>query len=65
MNVQYLSNEEGKRVAVQVPVEEWEDIQAQLKKSRFLDSFTIALKELRMMRNGKLPEPDVNELFND
>lgn len=65
MNVQYLSNEEGKRVAVQVPVEEWEGIQAELKKSRFLDSFTTALKELRMMRNGKLPEPDVNELFND
>lgn len=64
MNVQYLSNAEGKRV-VQIPLEEWEDLQAQLKKGRFLDSFTAALKELKMMRNGKLPEPEVDELFND
>nr|WP_295922489.1 hypothetical protein [uncultured Dyadobacter sp.] len=65
MNVQFLSNEKGKRTAVVIPIEEWESIQAQLKKERFLDSFTQSVKELSLMREGKLPEPDVNELFND
>ncbi|WP_353720376.1 hypothetical protein [Dyadobacter sp. 676] len=65
MNVQYLSNEEGKRVAVQISMEEWEDMQLRLKKSNFLESFTQSLKELKMMRDGKLPKPDISELFND
>ena len=65
MNVQYLSNEQGKRTAVVIPIEEWEGIQAQLKKDRFLDSFKQSLKELKLMRDGVIPEPDVNELFND
>ncbi|MHA4740910.1 hypothetical protein [Dyadobacter sp. MSC1_007] len=65
MNVQYLSNEEGKRVAVQISMEEWEDMQIRLKKSSFLDSFTQAVKELKMMRDGKLSKPDINDLFND
>jgi hypothetical protein len=65
MNVQYLSNEEGKRVAVQISMEEWEDVQIRLKKGNFLDSFTQSLRELKMMRDGKLPEPDISELFND
>jgi hypothetical protein len=65
MNVQYLSNEQGKRTAVVIPIEEWEDIQTQLKKDRFLDSFKQSLKELKLMRDGVIPEPDINELFND
>ena len=65
MNVQYLSNEKGKKTAVLVPLEEWEDMQSQLKKGRFLESFTSALKELKMIRDGKLPKPDINDLFND
>jgi len=65
MNVQYLSNEQGKRTAVVIPIEEWEGIQDQLKKDRFLDSFKQSLKELKLMRDGVIPEPDINELFND
>jgi len=65
MNVQYLSNEQGKRTAVVIPIEEWEDIQARIKKDRFLDSFKQSLKELKLMRDGVIPEPDINELFND
>ncbi len=65
MNVQYLSNEQGKRTAVVIPIEEWEGIQAQLKKDRFLDSFKQSLKELKLMRDGIIPEPDISELFND
>jgi hypothetical protein len=65
MNVQYLSNEQGKRTAVVIPIEEWEDIQTQLKKDRFLDSFKQSIKELKLMRDGVIPEPDINELFND
>lgn len=65
MNVQYLSNEQGKRTAVVIPIEEWEDIQARIKKDRFLDSFKQSLIELKLMRDGVIPEPDINELFND
>lgn len=65
MNVQFLSNEDGKRTAVVVPLQEWEDMQSELKRSRFLDSFTTAIKELKMIRDGSLPKPDINDLFND
>lgn len=65
MNVQFVSNENGKKTAVLVPLKEWEDMQAQLKRGKFLDSFTQAVKELKLMRDGKLPEPDIEDLFND
>ncbi|MGX5854607.1 hypothetical protein ACWKW6_13235 [Dyadobacter jiangsuensis] len=65
MNVQYLSNEKGEKVAVQISIEDWKNIQTILKRGAFFDSFAQALKELKMMRAGNLPEPEISELFEE
>lgn len=65
MNVQYLSNEKGEKVAVQISIEDWKNIQTVLKRSAFFDSFAQSLKELKMMREGNLPEPEISDLFQE
>ncbi|MCE6987876.1 hypothetical protein [Dyadobacter sp. CY323] len=65
MNLQFLSNEKGKKTAVIIPIEDWKEIQARLKKETHADSLRQSIKELKLMKSGKLPEPDINELFND
>ncbi|WP_342086011.1 hypothetical protein [Dyadobacter sp. OTU695] len=64
MNVQYLSNEKGEGV-VQISIEDWKNIQAKLKRGAFLTSFAEALVELKLMKKGILPEPEIDELFDD
>lgn len=65
MNVQFLSNEKGKKTAVVIPIKDWEEIQKKLKREKFFNSLETSVQEIKLMREGKLPEPKINELFND
>lgn len=64
MNRPFLSKEDKKKTAV-VPNKERERLKVQSEKQRVIDSLTRALKESRLMDEGKLPEPDINDLFKD
>jgi hypothetical protein len=65
MNVQFLSNEKGKKTGVLVTMEDWGDIQKKLERERFFASLSKSVDEMKMMRKGKLSKPDISELFND
>ncbi|WP_138475179.1 hypothetical protein [Dyadobacter bucti] len=65
MNVQFLSNEKGKKTAVVIPIKDWEEIQEKLDREKFFNSLSKSVQEMKLMKEGKIPEPDINELFND
>ena len=65
MNVQFLSDERGKKTAVVIPIKDWEDIQEKLKHEKFIKSLERSVTEVRQMRDGKLAEPEITELFHD
>jgi len=65
MNVQFLSNEKGKKTGVLVTIEDWKDIQKKLEREKFFASLCKSVDEMKLMREGKLPKPDISELFND
>ncbi len=57
MNVQYITNEEGKQTAVIVPIEEWKQLKAEheklLNKLEVLGGLRDALKEVQEIKKGK------------
>lgn len=102
MNVQFLSNEKGKKTAVVIPIKDWEEIQEKLKLKdsdfweelpvhvkegignaqkqslagetkphdevmkkhrKFFNSLSRSFQEMELMKQGKLPEPDISELI--
>ncbi|GGB84593.1 hypothetical protein [Dyadobacter sediminis] len=63
MNVQFLSNEKGKKTAVVIPIKDWEEIQKKLKKEKLVESLSQSVKEMKMMKAGKMAEPEINDLF--
>ena len=65
MNVQFLSNENGKKTAVVIPIKDWEEIQEKLSREKFFQSLTRSVKEMQLMRDGKLAAPKIDDLFND
>lgn len=65
MNVQFLSNEKGKKTGVLVAIEDWKEIQKKLEREKVFASLSKSVEEMKMMRKGKLAKPDISELFND
>jgi len=59
MNVQYLSNEKGEKIAAVVPIKDWEKMQEQLKLTDldFYEHYRIMLRmELTRHKNNPLTE---------
>ncbi|MEO6286023.1 MAG: hypothetical protein ABIN80_18740 [Dyadobacter sp.] len=65
MNRPSLSKEDKKKTAVAVLNKERERLKAESEKQRLIDSLTRALNEVKPMEEGKLPKPDINDLFKD
>ncbi|MDQ6482258.1 hypothetical protein [Dyadobacter sp. LHD-138] len=65
MNVQFLSNEKGKKTGVLLTMEDWKEIQKKLEREKMFASLSKSVEEMKLMREGKLPSPDINGLFND
>lgn len=65
MNVQFLSNEKGKKTGVLVTIEDWKEIQKKLEREKFFASLSMSVEEMKLMRKGRLAKPDISELFND
>jgi hypothetical protein len=65
MNRPSFTKEAKKNTAVAVPNKERERFKKQLEKQRLTESLTRALNEVKLMEEGKLPKPDINDLFKD
>ena len=70
MNRPFLSKEDKKKTAVARPSKELAESKTKSDKQKadkqwLFDSLTRALKEVNLMEEGKLPKPDINDLFKD
>ncbi|MCE7068474.1 hypothetical protein [Dyadobacter sp. CY326] len=63
MNVQFLTDEHGERTHVLLPIKVWKKMQKDLQKQKFKDSITSGLREVKLMEEGKIAEPSIEELF--
>jgi hypothetical protein len=64
MQVQYVTNEKGKKTAVQIPLKKWDEIQEGLKKLVFLDELKQAFKEMELHKEGKLNTLTTKQLLS-
>lgn len=62
MHVQYVTNENGKKTAVQIPLKQWEQLQKGLKKLELFDELKQAFKEMKQHGQGKLKTPTSKQL---
>lgn len=72
MNLQFITDEKGYKNAVQLPLSEWERIQKDLQelqrlrnKKLFLMELAEAVKELNLIKQGKLKARNVEDLINE
>jgi PHD/YefM family antitoxin component YafN of YafNO toxin-antitoxin module len=67
--VQYVSNEKGKPVAVQVPVKTWERLIQQLstyeQELKIKSDLTQAFAEVKLMREGLQPKQTLSDFLDD
>ncbi|AQG81781.1 hypothetical protein [Spirosoma montaniterrae] len=80
MNVQYISNQQGKRTAVVVPIKEWNKIKkkldlpddesvadedVQLTKEQLIADVKEALEEVKLHKQGKIKLQSLDEFLNE
>ncbi len=70
--LQYLTDPEGKRSAVLLPIKDWENIQKDLmdlellkNKKMFFEGLTDALKEVYLIRQGLQKPKSFDEMINE
>lgn len=65
MQVQYLTDENGKKTAVQLSLKEWADIQQRLHKLEILESLKDSVKEVKQIISGKKKGIAAKDLLNE
>lgn len=63
MEVQYLTNERGKKTAVQISLRQWQQIEKDLHKLDVLQSLQQAFHEMQLHEQGKLTTPTTQQLL--
>lgn len=71
MSLQYIADHKGHITGVFIPIQEWETIREKLHlpkadtkeihRQELLESF----EQMRQIRAGKLPKPDLNDFLNE
>ena len=64
MHVQYVTNEKGKKTAVQLSLKQWNALQKGLKKLEIFDELKLAFKEMDAHSKGKLKTPTTKQLLS-
>jgi hypothetical protein len=68
-NIQYLTDESGKKKAVLIPIEDWEKIQASLEElagyREMRQSLKRAFQEVKEIKSGKLPKKTLKNFLNE
>ena len=65
MQVSYVTNESGKKTAVQIPLKKWEEIERGMKKLEFIDELLQAFNEMKLYKAGKISTPGTAELLSE
>ena len=64
MRVQYVTNEKGKKTAVQITLKEWQELQKGIKKLELFDELKRAFAEMEQHSQGKLKTPTTKQLLS-
>jgi len=72
INIQYITNTQGKKNAVQLPLKEWEQIQKDLEelnrlrnKKLFLTELAEAVEEMKQIQEGEKQARNAEEFLNE
>ena len=70
MNLQYLADHRGNVTGVFIPIQEWEQIRAQLhlpdeSKTEHRQELIEAFDEMKEIKAGKRPKPTLNDFLDE
>jgi hypothetical protein len=72
MNLQYITDINGRKSAVQLPMKDWEQIQKDLEeldrlrnKKLFMTELTEAIEEMKQIKEGKLKARNAEDFLNE
>ena len=72
MNVQYITDTKGHKKAIQLPIEDWEQIQNDLKeletlrdKKAFMYDLKESIEEVRFAKEGKIKLQSAKDFLNE
>jgi PHD/YefM family antitoxin component YafN of YafNO toxin-antitoxin module len=72
MNLQYITDRKGKKNAVQLPLNDWEQIQKDLEeldrlrnKKLFLTELAEAVEEMKLIMGGKKQARNAEDFLNE
>ncbi len=63
MQVQYVTDEKGKKTAVQLSLKQWLHLRNSLKKFELFEDLKQAFKEMEAEKKGKLKTPATKQLL--
>ncbi len=72
MNLQYITDKRGHKSAVQLPMDDWNQIQKDLdelerlrNKKLFLAELVEAVEEMKLVKEGKIQARNAEDLLNE
>ncbi len=72
MNVQYITDTKGRKKAVRLPIEDWEQIQNDLKeletlrdKKAFMYDLKDSIEEVKLAKEGKIKLQSAKDFLNE
>lgn len=72
MNVQYITDTKGRKKAIQLPIEDWEQIQNDLKeletlrdKRAFMYDLMGSIEEVKLAKEGKIKLQSAKDFLNE
>lgn len=72
MNLQYITDIKGNKKAVQLPIEDWENIQNDLKelenlrdKKAFMYDLKESIEEVKLAKEGKIKLQSAKDFLNE
>jgi len=72
MNLQYITDKRGHKSAVQLPMDDWNQIQKDLdelerlrNKKLFLAELAEAVEEMKLVKEGKIQARNAEDLLNE
>lgn len=69
IDIQYITDDAGKQIAVQIPIETWREISEHLPTLlEYMDlrsSLLAGFKEVRQIQRGEKPMKTLQEFFNE
>ena len=63
MHVQYVTNEKGKKTAVQISLKQWQELQKGIKQLELFDELKQAFSEMEKHGKGELKTPTTKQLL--